>query len=330
MKLASFVKNGQKEDDPALGVMLDEDSLLDLLPAAALYMREEVKEKEPHRQASQLIPTDMTAFLKKGEAALSLARRTMEHFKIQRRKKDPEEIKGLEGEPLIFPLATVALKAPVPRPGKIIAMGLNFYDHVSEIKTSVPEFPLGFLKIPSALRGQDEPIPYPRSIKQLDYEIELAIIIGKKGKDIPPEKAFEYIAGYTIFNDISAREIQAKEMKKRFLLLGKNFDAFAPMGPYLVTREEIETPQDLDMELRINDEQEPRQKSSTKNMVFKIPELISYWSQMTLEPGDIIASGTPGGIALFHQPDPAAWFLKPGDIMEARIQGLGVLRNSIV
>jgi 2-keto-4-pentenoate hydratase/2-oxohepta-3-ene-1,7-dioic acid hydratase in catechol pathway len=189
---------------------------------------------------------------------------------------------------------------------------------------------VAFLKAPSALIGPDELVPYPKSTKELDYEIELAIVIGKKGKDIPKEEAFEYIAGYTIFNDLSARDIQVREMEKRLLLLGKNLDALAPMGPYLVTRDEIKDPHVLAMELRVNEEPEPRQKSTTGQMIFRIPELIAYWSQMTLEPGDIITSGTPGGVALFRQPDPQAWFLKPGDVVQAGIGGLGVLRNPII
>jgi 2-keto-4-pentenoate hydratase/2-oxohepta-3-ene-1,7-dioic acid hydratase in catechol pathway len=189
---------------------------------------------------------------------------------------------------------------------------------------------VAFLKAVTALVGPDEPIPYPRSTKELDYEIELAIVIGKKGKDIPKERAFEHVAGYAILNDLSARDIQGREMAKRLLLLGKSLDGLAPMGPYLVTQDEIKDPHGLAMELRVNEEPEPRQKSSTGQMIFKIPDLIAYWSQMTLEPGDVISSGTPGGVAFFRQPDPQAWFLKPGDVVQARIEGLGVLRNRIL
>jgi 2-keto-4-pentenoate hydratase/2-oxohepta-3-ene-1,7-dioic acid hydratase in catechol pathway len=224
----------------------------------------------------------------------------------------------------------VRLKAPVPHPGKIIALGLNFYDHAMENKMPPPEFPMGFLKASSTLIGHEGPIPYPCSTQMLDYEIEMAIVIGKRGKDIPQEKAYDYVAGYTILNDITARDVQRREQKKSLLLLGKNFDGFGPMGPWLVTRDEIPDPHRLAMELRVNHEPEPRQKSSTGEMVFKIPALIAYWSQMTLEPGDIISSGTPGGVAYYRQPDPLPWFLKPGDVVEAKIEGLGLLRNPIV
>jgi len=329
MKLVTFWRSGQKDGERMLGALLDEGSILHLTPAAALYLKEVEREKRPYLEASHLIPSDMGAFLEQGEGAMKLAGLTVDYI-LSSRRKDGKAPRAPRREPLVFPLAEVVLGPPVPRPGKIVAMGLNFQDHALENKIPVPEFPVAFLKAPSALLGPDEPVPYPRSTKQLDYEIELAIVIGKKGKDIPKEKAFEHIAGYTIFNDLSARDIQAREMQKRLLLLAKSLDALGPMGPCLVTRDEIADPHALSMELRVNNEPEPRQKSSTSQMIFKIQDLIAYWSQMTLEPGDVITSGTPGGVALFRQPNPQAWFLKPGDVVEARIEGLGILRNPIV
>ncbi|MGD0624227.1 MAG: fumarylacetoacetate hydrolase family protein [Thermodesulfobacteriota bacterium] len=330
MKFATFMPGSQKLGEPTIGVLLDEKSILNLHPAAALYLKEVEKEKKPYLPAAQLFPGDMGAFLGQGEEAMKLARLTVDFIIPSWREKEKKILKGLRRETLVFSLSKIVLRAPVPRPGKIIAMGLNFHDHALENKLPPPAFPVAFLKAPSALIGPDELVPYPKSTKELDYEIELAIVIGKKGKDIPKEEAFEYIAGYTIFNDLSARDIQVREMEKRLLLLGKNLDALAPMGPYLVTRDEIKDPHVLAMELRVNEEPEPRQKSTTGQMIFRIPELIAYWSQMTLEPGDIITSGTPGGVALFRQPDPQAWFLKPGDVVQAGIGGLGVLRNPII
>jgi len=329
MRFVTFVKDSQKEGKHILGAHLDENSILNLQAATALYLKEVEKEKRPYLLASQLIPTDMGAFLAQGEQAMNLARLTSD-FVRQGRQKKKKSLQGLRGEALTFSLSEIVRKAPVARPGKIIAMGLNFHDHAQENKVPPPEFPVAFLKAPSALIGPDEPVPYPRYTKELDYEIELAIVVGKRGKDIPKEKAFEHIAGYTIFNDLSARDLQAREMKMRLLILGKSLDALAPMGPCLVTKDEIADPHGLNMELRVNDEPQPRQKSSTGQMIFKIPDLIAYWSQMTLEPGDIITSGTPGGVALFRQPNATPWFLKPGDVVEARIEGLGVLRNRII
>jgi acylpyruvate hydrolase len=330
MKFTTFVSSKEKDRGRMLGVVLDENSILNLHPAAALYIKEVEKEKKPYLRASQFIPADMAAFLEQGGEAMNLARRTIDFILPLWQEGKKKACKGLRRETLVFPLSGIIRKAPVSRPGKIIAMGLNFYDHAQENKVPVPEFPVAFLKATTALVGPEEPVPYPRSTGQLDYEIEMAIVIGKKGKDIPREKAFEYIAGYTILNDLSARDIQGREMGSRLLLLGKNLDGLAPMGPYLVTPDEVRDPHALSMELRVNEEPEPRQKSTTGQMIFRIPDLIAYWSQMTLEPGDIITSGTPGGVALFRQPGPQAWFLKAGDVVEASIEGLGVLRNPIV
>jgi 2-keto-4-pentenoate hydratase/2-oxohepta-3-ene-1,7-dioic acid hydratase in catechol pathway len=230
----------------------------------------------------------------------------------------------------VFSPSKVSLRAPIPRPGKIIAMGLNFRDHAEENKVPIPEMPVGFLKASSCVVGPYDPVPYPQeSTKQLDYEIEMAIVIGKRGKNISREKAFDHVAGYMILNDLSARDIQHNEMQKRLVLLSKSLDGFGPMGPWLVTPEEIPDPHNLSMELRVNSESEPRQKSSTHQLIYDIPDLIAYWSQMTLEPGDVITSGTPGGVAFFRQP-PEQWFLKPGDVVEARIERLGFIRNKIV
>ena len=330
MKFVTFAESNQKDGEIILGALLDENLVVNLQPAAALFLQENQKEKKPYLEAFQLIPADMGSFLGRGAEAMNLARLTVDFILQSWPLEKRRSLQGLEGETLVFPLTQIVLQAPIPRPGKIIAMGLNFYDHAQENKVPAPEFPVGFLKASSALIGAGAPVPYPHSTKQLDYEIEMAIVIGKKAKDVPKEKAFEYIAGYTIINDLSARDIQTKEMEKRLLLLGKSLDALAPMGPYLITADEIDDPHQLAMELWVNDEPQPRQKSSTGQMIFKIPDLIAYWSQMTLEPGDVITSGTPGGVAFFRQPDPAAWFLKPGDVVEARIEGLGVLKNSIV
>jgi acylpyruvate hydrolase len=330
MRLVTFVPKGGKGNQPLVGAVLNDDSVLSLQAAAALYLKEAEKEKNPYPLASRLIPNDMGAFLGLGRAAFSLARRTVKSASPWV-KEGKKARRGLQREPLVFPLKKTILKAPVPRPGKIIAMGLNFRDHAEENKVPIPEIPVGFLKASSCVVGPYDPVPYPRgSTKQLDYEIEMAIVIGRKAKNVPKEKAIDYVAGYMIINDLSARDIQNQEMQKRLVLLSKSLDGFGPMGPWLVTPDEIPDPHDLKMELWVNQEPEPRQKSSTNQLIYKIPDLVAYWSQMTLEPGDVITSGTPGGVAFFKQPDPQPWFLKPGDVVEARIEGLGAIRNKIV
>jgi len=327
MRLVTFKKKDLRTPE-SVGAFLDENSILDLHSAVSFYLQETGQEKTANKTASRLFSREMCGFLSQGDEALNLARRAIEFFAKQRKNERGAQKTPSRGK-MTFAVNEVDLKAPVPRPGKLIAMGLNFYDHAAENKVPPPEFPVGFLKAGTSIVGPGEPVPYPRSTKQLDYEIEMAIVIGKKGKDIPKEKAMEYVAGYTILNDLSARDIQAREMKMRLVLLSKGIDGLGPLGPCLVTRDEIADPHNLAMELFVNDETEPRQKSSTNQMVFKVPELVAYWSQMTLEPGDIISSGTPGGVAIFRQP-PEKWLLKPGDVVEARIEGLGALRNEII
>jgi 2-keto-4-pentenoate hydratase/2-oxohepta-3-ene-1,7-dioic acid hydratase in catechol pathway len=225
-------------------------------------------------------------------------------------------------------LENVTVLPPIARPTKIICMGGNFSDHLQEGSTSPPPFPISFLKSPTSLVGHRAPVIYPRRAKLLDYEVELAGVIGKKCKDVSKKEAFDYVAGFSVFNDISARDIQFAEMKRGFCNLGKNFASFAPMGPVLVTPDQAGDPDNLGMELRVNGQ--TRQFSSTKNMVFKMRELVEFFSSMTLEPGDIITSGTPSGVAIYRKPDKEPYLLQPGDLVEAKIDTIGRLQNTIV
>jgi len=328
MRLVTFLSEAKGRAEMKVGILLGENCVLDLRAAAAFYLQQTGREKDPGSFSLDRFPGNMAGFLSRGEEALLMAKKAGE-FAAGWLKDKNALPKTSEGENLAYPLAGVTLMAPVPRPGKIIAMGLNFYDHAAENKVPPPEMPVGFLKAATSITGPGAAVPYPRSTKQLDYEIEMAIVIGKKGKDIPKEKAMEYVAGYTILNDLSARDIQSAEMQKRLVLLSKGLDGLGPMGPWLATKDEVPNPDHLAMELYVNSEPEPRQKSNTNQMVFKVADLVAYWSQMTLEPGDIISSGTPGGVGIFRQP-PEKWLLKPGDVVEARIEKLGVLRNQIV
>ena len=228
----------------------------------------------------------------------------------------------------ILAIDDVTVLPPIARPTKIICMGGNFSDHLREGSTTPPPFPISFLKSPTSLVGHRAPVIYPRTVKLLDYEVELAVVIGKSCKDISRRDALNHVAGFSIFNDISARDIQFAEMKRGFCNVGKNFASFGPMGPFLVTPDQAGNPDDLGMELRVNGQ--TRQFSSTKNMVFKIRELIEFFSAMTLEPGDIITSGTPSGVAIYRKPDKEPYLLKPGDLIVAKIQSLGRLQNTVV
>ena len=225
-------------------------------------------------------------------------------------------------------LDSVTVLPPIAHPTKIICMGGNFSDHLAEGSSSLPPFPISFLKAPTSLVGHRAPVIYPRRVKLLDYEVELATVIGKECKDVPKKDALDYVAGFSVFNDISARDIQFAEMKRGFCNLGKNFDTFGPMGPCLVTPDQAGNPDNLGMELRVNGQ--TRQLSSTKKMVFKVRELVEFFSSMTLEPGDIITSGTPSGVAIYRKPDKEPYLLRPGDGIEAKVENLGCLQNTVI
>jgi len=227
------------------------------------------------------------------------------------------------------PLARVHLTTPITRPGKIICPGMNFRKHLEETRgrdAKNPEFPLGFFKTAGCVTGPGAPIAIPPWTQKLDYEVELAVVIGVGGTNIPREQALAHAAGYTIMNDVSARDVQLFEMKNGFLAMGKNFPGSCPMGPYLLTADELPDPHTLRMELRVNGEL--RQEGHSSDLIYDFADLIAYWSRIGLEPGDVIASGTPSGVALGKEPD-TSWYLKPGDVMEASIERLGTLRNPI-
>jgi 2-keto-4-pentenoate hydratase/2-oxohepta-3-ene-1,7-dioic acid hydratase in catechol pathway len=214
--------------------------------------------------------------------------------------------------------------APISSPPKIICLGLNYRDHAEEAGAKIPKEPIIFMKPRTTIIGPDEPIIQPKFVKNLDYEAELAIIMGKKGKNIPVSEAKKYVFGYTAFNDVSAREIQFKDKQ---WTRGKSFDTFAPIGPCITTPDQIGDVDNLNIRTRVNGEL--RQNSSTKNMVFNVYEVIHYMSLvMTLEPCDIIATGTPAGVAAFMKPKPK--FLSPDDLVEIEIENIGTLKNKVI
>jgi 2-keto-4-pentenoate hydratase/2-oxohepta-3-ene-1,7-dioic acid hydratase in catechol pathway len=230
-----------------------------------------------------------------------------------------------------LPLAEVTLRAPIV-PKKFFHTAGNFREHHEESKQvnwSHPVLPwIVFFQNVDAIIGPDEPIVYPETMTdELDYELELAVVIGKAGKFFSPAKAADYIAGYLVFNDITARDIQREEMKSGVFCLSKSIDTFVPIGPWIVTADEIADPHDLGMELRVNGER--RQSSHTSRMSVTIPEIISHYSAMGYSPGDIISTGTVSGVAGFSE-DARSLYLRPGDVVEAEIEGVGVLRNPVV
>ena len=224
----------------------------------------------------------------------------------------------------LVPLSQVQLLPPVPRPGKIVAVGLNYRDHAMESGAKqAPGIPILFAKFPNSITGPEDPIVIPLGNPQVDWEAELAVVIGQKGKAIPAARAYPYIAGYMPLNDVSAREWQFGDKQ---WVRGKSPDTFCPIGPHLTTRDEVPDPQVLAICSRVNGV--TMQDSSTSKLIFDVPYLIEFISAaITLEPGDIIATGTPEGVGAFRKPPT---FLKEGDVVEIEIERLGILRNPVV
>ena len=220
---------------------------------------------------------------------------------------------------------SVRMGPPLLRPSKIICIGLNFRDHAAESGMEIPAEPVIFFKSTTALCGHNDPLVMPRGATKVDWEVELAVIIGAEARYVPKERAYEFVAGYALHNDYSERSFQLERGGQ--WVKGKSADTFAPLGPFLATRDEVPDPQRLAMWLKVNGE--VRQESTTANMVFDVPTLVSYLTQfMTLLPGDVISTGTPAGVGLGMKPSPV--YLKPGDVVELGIEGLGEQRQEVV
>ncbi|UKS28045.1 fumarylacetoacetate hydrolase family protein [Paenibacillus sp. HWE-109] len=236
-------------------------------------------------------------------------------------RKDIEQ--QIEHAKVIYELNEIKLLSPLTNPEKIICIGLNYYDHVIESKMEVPKKPVLFPKYNNCIVGNNDIVWIPEEVQQCDYEVELAVVIGKAAKQVPLEKAMDYVFGYTVLNDVSARDIQLNEPQ---WTRGKTIDTFAPMGPWIVTVDEIPDPQQLSISLTLNGN--VMQLSNTKELIFNVPYLISFLSNtITLQPGDIISTGTPPGVGMGKNPQ--VW-LKHGDVTEATIEGIGTLRNRFI
>ncbi len=250
------------------------------------------------------LPADMLAFLQQGDAGLAKAKEAM-----------------AKGGAAIA-LTAVRLLAPVPRPGKITGIGLNYADHAAEGGREKPQYPMIFTKAVSAVIAMGEPIRIPLVTSMVDFEGELAVVIGKRAKDVPSKDALDYVAGYTICNDVSGRDYQQRSSPTA----GKSFDTFAPLGPSIVTRDEVPDPHVLDIRTVVSGEE--MQHSNTRYLIFNVNYLIDYLSHIfALEPGDVISTGTPAGVGLFRNPQR---FLKPGDTVRIEVEKVGVLENPVV
>lgn len=293
MRFVTFEQNGPAK----IGLLIGE-SVLDLHAA---------------KQALGIegpLPDTLVELIEAGDEALAVVR---------------EIEKAAGGGEYRLPLSGVRLLAPIPRPRKnIFCVGKNYVEHVKEMKTGdLPQHPILFSKAPTSVIGPEEEIDsHPGVTEQVDYEGELAVVIGKRAKSVRKEDAYDYIFGYTIMNDVSARD---KQFRHTQWLLGKSLDTFCPMGPALVHKSELPNPQNLNLRTRVNGE--VRQSANTSLMIFDIPTLIATITEgTTLEPGDIVATGTPAGVGMGFQPPR---LLKAGDVVEVEIEGIGVLRNRV-
>jgi 2-keto-4-pentenoate hydratase/2-oxohepta-3-ene-1,7-dioic acid hydratase in catechol pathway len=284
MKLVTFVT----KDHTRLGVVRD-DRVVDLASAS-----------------NGRLPSDMLTFLGQGEAAMQLAR---------------EAGKSATAS---LSLSEVRLLAPVPNPPKVVAMGLNYMDHCRELNIEPPKEPIIFAKFPSAVVGPGAAIRWdPALTQQVDYEAELAVVMGRTARRVSAAEALDYVAGYTICNDVSARNLQFGDGQ---WVRGKSLDTFCPLGPWLVTRDEIPDPHDLAIRCTVNGD--VLQDSTTAEVIFRVDRLIEFISRaFSLLPGDVIATGTPDGVGVFRSPQ---IFLQDGDVVTVEIEGLGQLTNPCI
>jgi acylpyruvate hydrolase len=286
--------------------------------------REILKRKHPRRAmelANCWIPGDMTRFLEGGDEALGAARAALEF--AEERLASQRDLEGLRKAGAVRSLSEVRLAPPAPQPGKIVCIGKNYADHARELGGETPSLPELFVRFASTLVAPGEPILKPLATDMWDYEAELAVVIGKGGRRIPREKALSHVAGYSCFNDVSARDFQKRITQ---WTAGKNFDSSGPMGPYLTTADEVGDPQCLDIRLTIG--AQAMQVSNTRHMIFPVDFLVAHISEFaTLAPGDIIATGTPGGVGMGRKPPR---YLKPGETVCVEIERVGRLENPVV
>lgn len=308
MKLCTFEVGGRRSIGiEAAGQMID-------LPVACAAM---IAARGLKHTAPKALPADMLVFLQLGGPAVEAARDTVAFMAKRPALPVGERASYLPDE--------IKLRAPIPRPGKILCSGLNYRSHVQENPNAkFLEDPRFFAKTPNTVIGPGEPIRHPGEKYQVDYEVELAVVIGRiMPRATPAERVMGHVFGYTILHDVSSRYIQFKDNNE---VMGKNFDTFCPIGPCLVTADEIPDPSKLRLRTLLNGQ--VMQDGTNADWCFPLPRLLAWLSQaMTLEPGDIVSTGTPAGIGWFRKPQV---FLKPGDVVRLEIEGIGVLENPVV
>jgi acylpyruvate hydrolase len=314
MRLITFAHRGTQR----VG-LLEAEQVIDVNRAYAAFLAHDGNLRAG-AMADALVPAEMVGVLQGGEPTLAAIRTAATY--VRESLGSREQASVLRHSGVVFASTEVTVKAPLPRPGKLILLGLNYRDHAEETGQKIPEVPTLFAKYHNSVIGPGEAILIPRATEQIDYEAEFAFVIGRRGQHIPRERALDYVAGYTIINDVSARDYQFVTSQ---WMVGKTFDTHCPMGPALVLKDEIADPHDLDISLSIAGE--VLQHSNTRQLIFKIPETVEYLSQvLTLEPGDVISTGTPAGVGFTRKPP--RW-LRPGETVRVEISGLGVLENPV-
>jgi 2-keto-4-pentenoate hydratase/2-oxohepta-3-ene-1,7-dioic acid hydratase in catechol pathway len=291
------------------------EAVLDLASLA----RDLAAQRGAVRRGRGNFPKSLLDLITGGDSSVALAREAWEYGKGL---VDQQALDELAGRKLAYPLKRVRLLAPIPAPGRnVFCLGRNYAEHAAERGAAPPEHPVYFTKPGTAVVGPGDEVVHHAVTKELDYEVELAVVIGVGGRDIVRADALRHVFGYTVINDVTARDLQKRHGQ---WFKGKSLDTFCPMGPMLVTAEEVPDPQALTISMRVNGQ--VRQQSHTSKMIFPVAQCIEVLSQsMTLLPGDIIATGTPDGVGAA-----TGTFLRPGDRMEAEVEGIGVLANRVV
>jgi len=313
------------------GLVLADGQILDIEGSFAAHLARELPVDRALALARAMAPPDAQNFIATGRIALDAARQAQ--AAADEASRAGTALKGPRGERIVFSPAEVKLLAPVPRPRKFIAAGKNYFEHQDEMgrppESKAPLLPIAHVQFASTVVGPGATVAIPPETKHLDYEVEIAAVIGRPAFRVPKEKALDYVFGYTVYNDLSDRDTYRGEASKGggVGLLGKNFAGFSPLGPYLCTPDEVGDPQLLGLRSRVNGQM--RQNSTAQRMMYKIDEQIAHWSRIGLEPGDILGTGTPGGVAAGRKPDQEPRWLKPGDIVEVEVDRLGTLRSHI-
>ncbi|MCH8265987.1 MAG: fumarylacetoacetate hydrolase family protein [Acidobacteria bacterium] len=315
-KLVTYSSGGGGGDEARAGAV-EGNYVIDLNRGYAFYLSDSGAGSP--EAGDSLVPPDLLRILQGGDAALEAVRQCLEY--IRPMLANPGGVRQLRASGALHDAGSVKLLTPLPNPHRILAIGLNYREHIEEVGREMPNALTVFAKASMPI-GPGDPIRIPKIVKQPDYEVELAFVIGKPASNVSKEDALDYVAGYMTFNDVTARAIQDRTSQ---WVLGKSVDTFAAAGPYLVLKDEIPDPQNLELKTYIDDEL--LQNSNTADMLFTVADIIADITQfLTLQPGTIIATGTPSGVGSGRTPP--RW-LRPGDTIRVEVQGLGVLENPV-